>query len=368
VHELAKLNGSAMPQEYVARLEGMYNYYLHSSVAGRYAAFGDSGHGDARRVLRNGAEDFPHRKDFLWLATSGREGEAPTELSYAFPYAGQYVMRSGWTDDDRFTIIDAGPYGIAHQHEDNLSFELFAYDDYLITDPGSYRYNYDSPWRKFMVSSLSHNTVVVDHQGQNRRIQRDLWGAEEPLPHLLSSSEGLIVFRGTYDAGYGPGAELKVAHTRTVMFVRGRYWVIIDRLVPADDVEHLYEALFMLNAPKAVAEGDRVVTERDGPNLLLVAAPQEGQVVTVTMGQAEPVKRGWKRGGKTVLPNPTAVVGRRAAGPTLLATLLYPTPKGEDAPALEFEFVEADPLTAVTVKVTHADGRQDVLCDDVTRP
>jgi hypothetical protein len=365
VQELAALNGESMPEEYVARLEGMYNYYLYSSVAGQYAAFGDSGHGNARSVLTNGAQDFPHRRDFLWLATSSQEGDQPTELASAFPYAGQYVMRSGWTDDDRFMIIDAGPYGIAHQHEDNLSFELWAYGAHLVTDPGTYRYNYDSPWRKFMVSTLAHNTVVVDHEGQNRAIQRDLYVTDRPLPHHFDSGPGLTTFRGTYDAGYGPEAGLRVAHTRAVLFVRGEYWLIIDRLVPEDDEEHLYEALFMLTAPEATAEGNAIRTASDGPNLVLAAAPQEGQVVEVTVGQEEPVKRGWRRGGKTVLPNPTAVVGKRASGPVVLATLLYPLPAGERVPEVRIEFGEANALGTVSVKVTLPDGARDVLLDDV---
>ena len=44
-HEFGKLNGRPMPDQYVARLEKMYNYYVYSSVRGRMAAFGDSGHG-----------------------------------------------------------------------------------------------------------------------------------------------------------------------------------------------------------------------------------------------------------------------------------------------------------------------------------
>ena len=365
VQELAALNGEAMPEEYVARLEGMYRYFLYSSVAGRCPAFGDSGHGDMRSTLSKGAQDFPHRRDFLWLATSGKEGEEPTELGSAFPYAGQYAMRSGWSDDDRFMIIDAGPYGIAHQHEDNLSFELFAYGDYLVTDPGTYRYNYDSPWRKFMVSTLAHNTVVVDHQGQNRRIQRDLYATDEPLEHWFEVGDGLTTFRGTYNAGYGPKAELEVAHTRTVLFVWGEYWVIIDRLVPQDEREHLYEALFMLNAPEATAEGNVITTGSDGPNLVIAAAPQESGIVEVTVGQEEPIKRGWKRGGKTVLPNPTAVVGCRATGPATLATLLYPVPADAEVPSAAIEFVEADAPDAVSVKITLPGGKEDFLLDDL---
>jgi len=357
VYRLAQLNGEPLPEGYLARLEASYHYYMYSSVDGHYAAFGDSGHGDARRVLRMGAEDFPERRDFLWLATRGEEGERPTALTSEFAYAGHYVMRSGWDRDDRFMIIDGGPYGTHHQHEDKLSFELWAYGDYLVPDAGVYTYNYDSPWRKFMVSSLAHNTVAVDHLGQHRGGLKELYATDEPLDNWFEAADGLVSFGAGYDAGYGPDRSLRVEHVRTVLFVEGRYWVIIDRMLPEDAEEHLYEALFMLNAEDAIAEGTTITTRRDGPNLVLAAAAGDDLTVEVAEGQVEPVRRGWRRGGETVLPNPTAVVGRRARGPIVLATLLYPVPPGEDPPEVGIELLRADAEGEISVRITLPDRR-----------
>ena len=83
------------------------------------------------------------------------------------------------------------------------------------------------------------------------------------------------------------------------------------------------------------------------------------------MGQEEPVKRGWKRGGETVLPNPTAVVGCRATGPAVLATVLYPVPAGAPTPPVRVALDEADARGAVSVRVTLPGGVTDVLRDDV---
>lgn len=364
VHQLARLNDEPLPDGYLDRLEATYDYYLYSSVNGRMAAFGDSGHGDVRRILRWGVEDFPEREDFRWMATGGEDGERPTALTGEFPWAGQYVMRSGWDSDDRFMIIDAGPYGTGHQHEDKLSFELWAYGDYLVIDPGSYTYNYDSPWRRFMVSSLSHNTVTVDHLGQNRRGLRELYVAEEPLDNWFMAADGLVSFRGTYDSGYGPERELRVEHTRTVLFVEGRYWLLIDRLVPEDDDEHLYEALYMLTGD-ATAEGSVIRTSREGANLVLAGAAIDNLVVEVTAGQEEPVKRGWRRGGATVVPNPTGVVATRATGPTVLTTLLYPVAPDESVPEVGIALTEADAQGRISVRVRLPGGEEQVLIDEL---
>ncbi len=363
VYRLAGLNGEPLPEGYLERLEASYDYYMYSSVDGHYAAFGDSGHGNARGTAARGAQDFPERRDLLWLATRGEEGERPTALTSEFPYAGHYVMRSGWDPDDRFMIIDGGPYGVAHQHEDKLSFELWAYGDYLVTDPGVYTYNYDSPWRQFMVSSLAHNTVAVDHLGQHRNGLRELYATDEPADNWFEAADGLVSFRGSYDSGYGPDRALRVTHTRTVLFVEGRYWVIIDRMAPEDTAEHLYEALLMLNADEAQVEGGVIRTHGDGPNLVIASAAQPAGSMDVVIGQEEPVKRGWRRGGATVVPNPTAVVATRASGPALLVTLLYPVPPGEAPPDVAVELLDADPRGEVSVRVTLPDGGEQVLLD-----
>ncbi len=364
VYRLARLNDEPLPDGYLQKLEASYDYFLYSSVNGRMPAFGDSGRGDVRGTLRWGVEDFPEREDFRWMATGGEEGVRPTALTSEFPWAGQYVMRSGWDADDRFMIIDSGPYGTGHQHEDKLSFELWAYGDYLVTDPGIYTYNYDSPWRRFMVSSLSHNTVAVDHQGQNRSGLRELYITEEPLDNWFKSADGLVSFRGTYESGYGPERELQVEHTRTVLFVEGDYWVLIDRMIPEDTEEHLYEALYMLTGD-AEAEETVIRTDRDGANLVLAGAASGEVVVEVTEGQEEPVKRGWRRGGGSVVPNPTAVVATHASGPAVLATLLYPVPRGETLPDVGIELIDADATGEVSVRVTLPDGTEQVLIDEL---
>jgi hypothetical protein len=364
VYRLAQMNGKTLPDGYLERLEASYNYYLYISVDGKMPAFGDSGHGDARRVLRWGAEDFPEREDFVWMATGGEEGERPTELTSEFPCAGHYVMRSGWDADDRFMVIDGGPFGTNHQNEDKLNFELWAYGEYLVIDPGSYTYNYDSPWRKFMTSSLAHNTVAVDHMGQLRRGLRELYFTREPLDNFFMAADGLVSFRASYDTGYGPERALTVTHTRTALFVNGRYWVLIDRMAPEDDAEHLYEALFMLTGD-ASAEDSVIRTAREGANLVIAGAASAGLTMAVTEGQEEPVKRGWRKGGGSVVPNPTGVVATQATGPAVIATLLYPVAPGEELPEVGIDLTEADAEGRVEVRVALPGGDEQVLVDEI---
>ena len=167
------------------------------------AALSDSGHGSVRSMLVDGFDDFPKRTDFQWLATGGREGDAPVQTNCALPLC--RALRDAKRVGSRSAIHDRRrrSFGTNHQHEDALSFELSAYGERLITDPGSYRYNYDSPWRMFMVSSLAHNTLAVDHQGQCRRERRETWIAKEPMPNVWKPGKELTYLRGDYTNGYG---------------------------------------------------------------------------------------------------------------------------------------------------------------------
>ena len=98
----------------------------------------------------------PERQDFLWYATNGKQGHAPAETSHAFPYAGYYVMRSGWDSDARWLWFDGGPFGYGHQHEDKLEIMVTAYREAFLVDPGNY--TRAIKWRSY---SSIHRVIML---------------------------------------------------------------------------------------------------------------------------------------------------------------------------------------------------------------
>jgi len=77
------------------------------------------------------------RQDMLFVATGGKQGTAPAGTSHVFPWAGQYVMRSGWSQNDLYLALDAGPYGYGHQHEDKLRFSICGPRPGSVVDPAA---------------------------------------------------------------------------------------------------------------------------------------------------------------------------------------------------------------------------------------
>src|SRR5690606_22216287 len=104
--------------------------------------------------------------------------------------------------------IKAGPFGLAHQQEDKLSFELYANGELFLIDPGYYIYNSNSNWRKYFRSSLAHNTIIPDGLSQFRSAQRGLWENKKPNDAVWESTDDYDFFSGSYQHGYGRYEEL----------------------------------------------------------------------------------------------------------------------------------------------------------------
>jgi hypothetical protein len=376
VFELARLNGRTQefPADYVAQLERMFAYLAYAAMPnGITPGLNDSGNASPAALLRKAMKHFPGREDFLWVATGGKEGKRPPQTSIAFPYSGHYVMRSGWEPDARYLLLDAGPFGSGHQHEDKLHLVAYAYGRQLLLDAGNYMYD-RSRWRRYVLSTRGHNTVRVDGQDQNRRRLRETYVLPppfHPLENTWISNDRFDYAVGRYDNGYGPKGEVRVTHTRAVAFIKPDYWVVVDTLAPEDKEEHEYESLFHFGAESAeVVDGRYFITRNaKGPNMVLWPLPLSAQELSVVQGREEEPVQGWAQ-DPNWRPVPTAVVGDKRAGQVRLAYVFYPLPEGKSSP---IESVEHIPVSAgdkpadnaVALRIHFRDGRtHTVLCAD----
>lgn len=360
---LAKLNEIELPGDYVSRLEKMYDYYVKLAMPdGRMPALNDAGWGSVRTTLRQGFELFPKRRDFEYLATQSKSGSTPSFTSVHFPYAGWAVMRTGWAPKDLYMHFEYGPFGAAHQHEDKLSLIVHAYGKRLLTEGACYAYD-SSQWRRYVLSARAHNVVMVDGMEQHRRRLRETYVTDKPLSNRWITTDQFDYAEGTYDEGYGKDRDKTVTHHRAVLFVKPKYWLVVDRLVPSDDRVHRYDAVFHFDvesasvkeAPLAAVSGDA-----EGPNLAVVPLRADNTSVEIVVGQEEPTVQGWvPAGGYKVRPVATPIVSVEASGVTVMPYLLYPLRAGEQLP---IENVKASSNEGMlTFVVSFADGHRDVL-------
>ena len=337
-YNLGQLNGQPIPPDYVEKLERLYDYDLYVAMPNlKMPALNDGGWTYVRPWMKNALEFFPERKDFQWAASEGNEGERPSTLSTAFPYAGHFVMRSGWDEKDAYLLFDGGPFGYGHQHEDKLNIVVYSGGRVHLTDPGNYPYD-DLKWRRYVLSTRAHNTVLVDGLEQNQRGGAPVdYIVDCPLPHTWVSGEAFDYASASYGEGYGAQKMKSVTHTRAVLFVKPDVWIVTDFLRATDGATHRYESLFHLDSVKVdvVGNGRSVETcNRDAGNLGIYGLVPEHTKLEVVSGQEEPVVQGWIPRGKPYecQPLPTAVYRSEGAGTTSMSFVLAPIAAGDLSP------------------------------------
>ncbi len=340
VYELARLNHYPLPDGYVSRLENIYEYYQKLVMPdGKLPAINDSRWAECTDALSKASKYFANRADFAYSASRGVKGKKPKYTSVWMPWAGIYIMRSGWDKDAFYALFEVGPYGTAHQHEDKLSFILSAYGSRLITECGSYAYD-NSQWRKYATSARGHNVARVDGMDQNRsawRNEKSITVSSTPLNNRFVSTSKYDLGEGFYTEGYGDKCNIKVIHHRTLKFVKNNYWVLSDEFIPSDGIEHSYDIWFHLNTDKYIIDKKNNVVYSNNvseANIAIIRIGEEHDF-DVIVGQQTPEIQGWvsetvSGDGFSIRPVATPVFHRRGSGLVKEFYIFIPFRKSEN--------------------------------------
>ena len=301
--------------------------------------------GDLRGLFSTAAALFG-RPDFAWAAggaasetlwlmgPSGIEAfealqpappaDDPTRL---LPDGGFVVMRGGGTPHDHQLIFDVGPLGCpvsaGHGHADLLAVQCSAFGKPFLVDPGTYGYTADPAWREHFRGSSAHSTVVVDGRSQADPTGPFSW-RERPAARLRRFSTGPLV--DFADAEHDAYVRLPdpVRHRRRVLFVKPRFFVLVDDLDGRE--EHRVDLRFQF-APMVVTVGPDLWARAYGPGRHdlwirpLAAVPLRAEV---REGRTDPIE-GWVSSdyGRR-RPAPVLVYRAVSRLPLRIITLLLP--------------------------------------------
>ncbi|HYY56082.1 MAG TPA: alginate lyase family protein [Pyrinomonadaceae bacterium] len=330
VRENARRFGLFLPSGFDSHLERACEFAMHCHRPdGLIPALSDGDTGSYAPLLELAARLFS-RPDFLYVASGGRRGSSPLQRNVSFPYGGYYIQRSDWGEggnayaDARFLIFDCGPLGDGgHGHYDLLSVEIAGGGRPLIVDPGRYTYSEHGlrNWRRWFKGTAAHNTVCVDGRDQTPyRAGKPKGPAAEGRLIERTSAPGLDVLRGE---ALSPAYEAR--HTRTIFFIAGEYWLIVDHL--RGSRPHRFDLRFHL-APEAwnqtFVESNEMNATVRAPGLALVFER------TLLLPRVEP---GWvapEYGVKTLAP--VVSVAREGVAEALFYTLVVPLKSEATAP------------------------------------
>lgn len=329
--EVAQANGveRLIPKEYVGTVEKMIVFYMNICYPDySNPCFSDAKRGDRKGELknyRNWMKLFPANEQIRYFATRGKKGRLPQHLSQGFLTSGFFTFRNGWDESATVMVVKAGPKGEWHCQPDNGTFELWFNGKNIFPDSGSYIYGGDAgvqKMRDWFRQTRVHNTLTLNHANLETTSSKTLlWKADTRVPTLVTENQSY--------------AGLK--HRRSVFFVEGQYFVIVDEAVG--------NATGTVNLNYHLSEGavdvDRkemkVTTRHDDDSNVSLQCFAAGKMHLDEM-------EGWYSTAyrkKTARPSFSFDVDKRDASPVRCVTVISPLRKGERRKVSKAEIVKA---------------------------
>ena len=233
-------------------------------------------------------------------------------------------MRASWRRDSHQLVFDVAPlasYG--HTHADLLGVQCAAFGEPYIVDAGTYCYTADAGWRDFFRSTAAHSTVTVDGLGQAT--------PDRPFSWKSRPAARLLTWRSTdtsdyADAEHGAYRFLPdpVVHRRRVLFVKPRYWVLVDDL--SGSAQHRVDLRFQFAPIELTLDVPGWARARGGGGhgLLVRAISSVPLATELQEGHLDP-PAGWiSRDYGQREPAPMLVYSATAQLPLRIVTLVLP--------------------------------------------
>ncbi len=312
-----------MPDFYNRTLEKMYAYMvciMRPDGAGVLNNDGDRD--DIRSTVLNAAKNYDN-KEWEYIATNGISGIKPSQTSYFFPWAGQLISRSGFDFDAQWSFFDIGPWGTGHQHNDKLHISVSAYGRDFLVDGGRFAYTGEvsDKYRKYARGSESHNVLLINGKGQmpgSKRAENPLSGTKFKIDNDFDFACGSFnCFEQNED----------VEHSRSLFYVRGEFWVIVDRILT--DKPRKIDALWHWH-PECNVEKRKTIskTKNQKGNLAIIPVSNQKFDLNIVKGQEKPNIQGWYSPEyNTFEPNSTSIYSTEIKDNSTFVWLLFPSEK-----------------------------------------
>lgn len=347
--EICRKNNVPLPDYYSRTLEDMWNYLAKTMRPDGFGLLNnDADLLDNRAIVIEAAKTYK-RADWTYIATNGKEGVKPnTQPSCVFPYAGQLISRSDFGPDAQWSFFDIGPWGSGHQHNDKLHISVFAYGHDLLVDGGRFAYRGEvaKKFRNYATGSYGHNVILVDGQGQ----------ADGPKVAEKEIGKTLYDIKPGFDYGSGTfdkfnNTEGQFIHTRSVVYVRGKFWVVADQ-VKTDRPRNI-EVLWHWHPSNQVQvlKSGVVSTQNKRGNLKIIPVGRSSEwKINQVKGQETPSVQAWYSPVyNTFEPNPTTIYSKRVRVDETLVWVLWPS-EGK-APQVQTQILSQDEHS-VLVRIT----------------
>jgi hypothetical protein len=268
----------------------MYSYIAHSMSPTGYRILNNDGDkGSDRDLILSGAKKFD-KSEWEYIASNAKSGDKPIDgPSWFYPWAGQLISRSGYDTEAHWSFFDVGPWGSGHQHNDKMHISITAYGRDLLVDAGRFAYTGEvaEKFRGYAKGTQGHNAVLIDGKGQKPDVK--------VVDQVLSDDHVKITPEFDYAwSSFDQFYDIEnVKHTRSLMYVRGKFWVIVDKI--DIDAPRTIETLWHWHPDNEVEVGKKraTSTKNDKGNLKVIPIGKAKWKITEIQGQESPEIQGW---------------------------------------------------------------------------
>ena len=279
------------------RLHGMVRFLLDASTPdGEVAEIGDHYSNGSAKWLLDGVIYFRDAEIKTALLEMGLETppmsdtfrgtwdalprKLPDRTTAYYPDCGYVFFRDRWAKDGLFMGLSCDPKPFwYHDQNDALSFVVNVGRRGLLADPASEVYHArEHPGYPYQRVFSAHNVVLLDgNESSGNQVEHEAWQSDDAFDFYSGSFRGRP-FKFT-QSGKPPNEVLAGPPSvppwrRDVLFVRGRYWVVVDRYdeIPADK-SHEYHQLFHFDFDvdvEVAGSAGRFWTKTPDANLMVV--------------------------------------------------------------------------------------------------
>lgn len=331
---MADLNGfrSDFPQSYIDTVEKMIVFYANICFPDyTNPLFSDAKLTGKDAMLSHYAKwtkIFPENRFIRYMATEGAEGELPDYLSKGFLTSGFFVFRNGWGMDALQMVVKAGPEGEWHCQPDNGTFEMWYNGRSLFQDSGSYVYAGDAEvmqWRNWFRATAHHNTLTLNDENlETTESETLLWQPEGDVQVLVTENPSY--------------QDLK--HRRSVFFVDGKYFVIVDEAVGSVSGNNNVNLHFQMprgDVPNSREDMTFYTNFEDGSNFMFRCFGPENMTMKKEAGWLSTAYN-----KKVQRMNVSFNVKKQDSPSVRYITVIYPKEKAGKEPALDAKFLNRE--------------------------
>ncbi|MBU4590578.1 MAG: PKD domain-containing protein, partial [Candidatus Omnitrophica bacterium] len=245
-----------------------------------------------------------------------RPSWAPTQF---LPDAGNAIFRSDWTDRAVYMCL-LGEHGkmrkngLKHEHPDPNSFMIWAYGDPLIIDSGYINFDNHDKVR----FAENHNIILVDGDGESSDYDADAYLENYFDTDFLDYCESRTSYRDTNIR-------------RSVIFPHHKYFIVVDDVNSSKT--HDYD--WLLHGASRQEPGLSFIKETNGGQWINDKAKIRAFVTTDNgapsiSSYVDDNDNGWGKIAKH-----TVLKARKRDSNTRYLSVLYPSRKGTNFPAIE---------------------------------